>query len=187
MNKKKNQDTIIALAISAAFIISIIPVLYCAFFAHPLYDDYGYSLDVHYAIQNGGGITDILQAAAHKVKEMYFEWQGTFTAIFIFALQPGVFLEKYYFLTTFIMIGSLSASSFFIVETIIVRWLNGKMSYVFIISSLLMICYIQFMPDKLQGLYWFNGSSYYTLFYSISLFLIGILIRLVINTNSMIV
>lgn len=179
---KKNQETIIAIVIFAVFIISIIPVLYCGWYAHPLYDDYDYSWYVHNTIQNGGGIKEVLQAAANQVSKMYFAWQGTFTAIFIFALQPGAFSEEYYFLTTFIMIGSLLASLFFIVETVVVRWLKGKISHTFIISSLLMICYIQFIPDKLQGLYWFNGSSYYTLFYSMSLLLIGVLIRLVINT-----
>ncbi len=176
--------TILSILSVCAFLLSLIPILYVSFYDHPLYDDYGFSSGVHNAILNGGNIFDVLSSSISQVTDTYFNWQGTFSAIFIFSLQPAVFSENLYFLTTFIMIFSLSFSTFFFIETIIVRWFKSKKSYAVIISSLTLICSIQFVIDKKEAFYWFNGSSYYTLFYSFALIFFSLIIRMYLAKTS---
>lgn len=73
------------------YLISLIPIFLFSSYCHPLADDFTYGLLVHRAVVSGGGIPEILSAAAETVRDYYFTWQGTFSAIFLFALQPGAF------------------------------------------------------------------------------------------------
>lgn len=164
-------------------LISLIPILYASFYAHPLYDDFGFASKVHNAIINGGNIFDILIASFNQVLDSYFGWQGTFSAIFIFSLQPGVFSDNLYFLTTFIMVFSLLLSTFYFFDTVIVKWFGEKRSYSILISSLVLFLSMQFIVNKEEAFYWFNGSSYYTLFYSFSLTYFATIIRMYLAPN----
>lgn len=173
-----NLCTFFSIFCAGIFLVSLIPILYVSFYSHPLQDDFGFSSGVHNTVLNGGNFLDVILSSLSQVKTSYFNWQGTFSAIFIFSLQPAAYSENLYFLTTFIMVFSLCFSTFFLIETIIVRWFKSKISYAVIISSLVLFCSIQFVVDKHQGFYWFNGSSYYTLFYSFSLVFFSLIIRM---------
>ena len=179
MKKREyNVSRIIGILILTMFSVSLVPILYASFFAHPIADDYSYSFAIHNTIQNGGNIFDVLGTAFSKVAETYFNWQGTFSAVFLFALQPCVFSDNLYFLTTFIMVGSLAFGTFFLIETLFTKYLKLKIWYSVIVSFSMLFVMLQFMPHKSHGLYWFNGSCYYTFFYSVSLVFYSFLIRL---------
>ena len=175
--KKRLNDkaNIIATIILVAFCISIIPVLYAGLFTHPVADDYSFSYRVHDAIQNR---SSVIAAVIDTVVNTYNNWQGTFSATALFSLQPGVFSPSCYFLTSFIMVGALIGSTFFLFTTIVKRMLCGKNSHVIIISCLTLLMSIQFVPNANQAFYWFNGSAYYTLFYSLALVFFTLLLRL---------
>lgn len=179
-NKNYFLITLCFLFISA-FIFSIIPILYSSFYAHPLYDDFAFSKKVHDTILNNGNIFDVIYASISQVKETYLNWQGTFSAIFLFTLQPAVFSENLYFLTTFILVFSLSISTYFFLDTIIVKWLDSKRIYSLIITSFTLICQIQFVVDKTEAFFWFNGAIYYTFFYSLSLTLFALITRIYLS------
>ena len=175
---REKLPIILAAALAVVFVISLIPILYVSFYAHPLYDDFGYSKYVHDVVVSGGGVIEVFAAAFTRVAEAYSTWQGTFSAILIFSLQPGAFSDDLYFLTTFIMVFSLTLSTVFFIDTIVVRWMKSRRSYGFLISLLILFCSIQFVIDKQEAFYWFNGASYYTLFYSLALVLFALLIRM---------
>ena len=179
-SEKSVRSILLFLSIASVVVllISLIPILWVSFYEHPLWDDYGYSALVRQAILDGGGFLDVLKAAAQQVKESYVTWQGTFSAIFLFSLQPGVFSENLYFLTTFILVISLLFSTYFFVDTFVVVWMKSQRCYGIIVSSLILFCSIQFMPDAFQGFYWYNGAIYYTFFYSVSLIFYALLIRM---------
>ena len=178
---QKNLPVILAILTVVVLAISLIPILYVSFYSHPLYDDFGFSEYVHDAIINDGGFFKIIAAAFSQVKESYFSWQGTFSAIFLFSLQPGVFSDDLYFLTTFIMVFILIVSYFFFIDTFVVRWMKSRRSYGVLTAGLILFCSIQFVYDKREGFYWYNGASYYTIFYSLSLILFALLIRMALT------
>ena len=180
---QEKLPVILAAALAVVFVISLIPILYVSFYAHPLYDDFGFSKYVHSAVVNGGGVIEVIAAAFKRVAEAYSTWQGTFSAILIFSLQPGAFSDDLYFLTTFIMVFSLTLSTIFFIDTIAVRWMKSRRSYGFLISLLILFCSIQFVIDKQEAFYWFNGASYYTLFYSLALVLFALLIRMYLTDS----
>lgn len=174
-NRFMNQASLLALIILVVFLISLIPIFYASLFSHPVADDYSFSYRVHNSLINGSSIFD---AVTETVAHTYNTWQGTFSAVAIFSIQPGVFSSSLYCLTTFIMIGFLSASTFFFYETVIVRFLRGKLSYAVIISLISVEMCIQYVPDIFEAFYWFNGSAFYTLFYSFALIFLTLILRL---------
>ena len=127
--------------------------------------------------ENGGGLFDILSASFQQVKDTYLDWQGTYAAIFVFSLQPAAFSEHIYFLTTFVMLTALIASTLFFVNTIF-NILGYDKKIGIIISFVILLLSIHFVVDKKEAFFWWNGSSYYTLFYSFSLLFFSILIKL---------
>ena len=143
------------------YLISLIPIFLFSSYCHPLADDFTYGLLVHRAVVSGGGIPEILSAAAETVRDYYFTWQGTFSAIFLFALQPGAFSESAYFLTPFIIIGCLSLSTFVLMHFVYCRLLGGKSSQAVILSALTLLLSVQMVTNQAQAFYWFNGASYY--------------------------
>lgn len=175
-----DRTTLLAVIVFVFFCISTLPVLYVGFFAHPVADDFNYSSHVHHALVNGG---DIIHAVAETVASFYMRWQGTFSAVAVFSLQPAVFSPSYYFLTTFIMVGFLTGSTFFLFITIVKRMMHGRTAHAVILSCLILIMSIQFVPNANQAFFWFNGSAYYTLFYSLALIFFTLLLRLRITES----
>lgn len=174
---RKKIITIVAIFLGAGLLLSLIPIIISSFYSHPLADDFGFSEKVNHVVKNGGGLFDILSASFQQVKDTYLDWQGTYAAIFVFSLQPAAFSEHIYFLTTFVMLIALIASTLFFVNTIF-NILGYDKKIGIIISFVILLLSIHFVVDKKEAFFWWNGSSYYTLFYSFSLLFFSILIKM---------
>lgn len=120
-----------------------------------------------------------MAAAWAKTVESYLNWQGTFSAIFLMALQPAVFSEKLYFLTTFIMLAAVVAGCFAFCRAFFSGVLGLDKHLGGIAAALLCLLYTQLLPSPVQGLYWFNGSVYYVLFHGLLLLALALGIGLV--------
>ncbi len=122
----------------------------------------------------------------------YYKSQGTFSAVFLFTLQPAIFGEDYYALVPFIMLTALIAGlicfgfnffRLFHTENLTKekkqrnKWICGIVICVFVI-----LC-TQFLPSPVQGFYWYNGSVYYTFFFGLSLILYSLLIQLIVKED----
>ena len=104
--------------------LSLAPLAAISPYNHPCSDDYNYGLYVSQAVGAGGSLWDVLSAAAREVRETYFDWQGTFSAVFLMALQPAAFGERFYMVTPYLMVGSLLFSTFFFLKEVFVRRLS---------------------------------------------------------------
>ncbi len=179
MNMKLSKKTIniIAIVFVVALLISIIPIIAASFYSHPVADDFGFSAKVNHAVKNGGGLFEILSESFQKIKSTYMTWQGTYSAVLIFSLQPAAFSENLYFLTAIVMLTALIASTVFFINTIF-KSLGYNKKYGLIISCIILLLSIHFVINKNEAFFWWNGCSYYTLFYAFSLIYFSILIKL---------
>lgn len=147
------------------------------FFNHSSADDYSFGLLAHLAFAQGGGISDILSGAFQTVVNNWLGWQGTFSAILLFSLQPAVFGEGWYWVSSLVLIGSFLLSLRYLVSSVAVR-LDGTdrrvATIVFCIAALLST---QLCPSPVQAFYWWNGSMYYTFFYALLMVFGGQLLR----------
>ena len=168
---------IITIFIFVLLMISLVPVMTAGRYAHPHSDDFGYSTMTRQAVLDGKGIDGILSAAAQTSETFYNVWQGTYAASFIFSLQPAILSEKIYFLTTVVLVFSLVGSTVIFIQTLF-RALNYARVYGYLLSFFILLLSIHFTPDKHEAFFWWNGSIYYTFFYSLSLLLYSLWIKL---------
>lgn len=166
----------ICILLGILFALTLIPLLILSFYAHPSGDDYSFGRLTYAAVANGGNLIDILKAACERVAIAYEGWQGTYSAIFLMALQPGIWGENFYFLTTFFLLFSLILSHIFFFRVICKHYFQADRSTYWIIALVVLTLCIQFPPSALQAFYWYNGGLYYTFFHSLMLVLFGIMV-----------
>ena len=92
-------------------------------------------------------------------------------------LQPAVFGEQYYTVTTFIMLGALLSGIFFFCYTVFGRIFKAdRYSTGTIAASAAILC-TQFVPVPNEAFYWFNGSLFYTFYFGIALIAYSLILR----------
>ena len=164
INSKKLSTILIIM-----FVLSLIPILIMSFYSVPQQDDYYYGIKTYHAFNESSSFLSVIKAAGDQVVKSYNDWQGTWSAIFLFALHPGIWGEEYYFLSTFILIFTMIGATFMFTETVLGRILKMPRQRRIIFTIIILFGQIQFVPAPVQSFYWWNGSVYYTFFYSLSL------------------
>ena len=154
----------------ALFALLLLPLLVIAVYAHPTYDDYSYGQSTKMIWQQTGSIAAVLRAAWEWTLHIYRAYQGSFSAVFLMTLQPGIFGERVYILAPYFLMASLVAATWFFARTVI-----GK-RYGPVLCWLALFFSVQFMPGADEAFYWFNGGIYYTFFYSLSLVLYSLVL-----------
>ncbi len=165
----------IAICCAVLFALSLLPVLTIAFYDHPCSDDYSYGLYAAQTVREGGSFRQVLAAAARETKETYFDWQGTFSAVFLMALQPAAFGEEFYAVTPYIMLGSLLFGTFFFCRELLVHQFSMS-SWAWVTTSCALGFFmVHFAPDPFEGFFWYNGALFYTFFHGVMLCMLGFL------------
>ncbi|WP_040196037.1 DUF6056 family protein [Candidatus Soleaferrea massiliensis] len=171
--KKLKQYTIhdktICMLTCILLLLILIPMLYIAVYNVPCVDDYNYGNLTHRAWEQSGSLLEVIKTAGEQVGITYQNWQGTFSAIFMMAVQPAVFGESFYFLVPYIMLTALLGGVFFFCYALFRKTFQASRFQFITISAVLAITCTQFLPSASQGFYWYNGSVFYTFFFGISL------------------
>lgn len=176
-NKKMNQEktnsqvnnTKYYLLVIILCVLALAPLLIIGLYNRASADDYNFALLTHQALENKEGLFGLIKAAFITDIKYYYSWQGTYTYSFINSLEPGIYGEKLYCLTPFIIMGYSFICSFVSIKIINKHYL--KYSKMFPLAfSLLIITYIfLWLQSPTQGLYWFCGSGYTLCIFSIFL------------------
>ena len=159
----------------------LVPMLLLSFYATPMADDFSYGAPAHRAWVESGSFFATLSAALSKVRESFFSWQGTYSAIFLMAIQPAVFSEGLYWMTTFIMLGTLIVGTALFCRAFFSQLLGLNQHFADIITIILLLLSSQLLPSPVQAFYWFNGSVYYVFYHGLMLAAIALGIRLVLQ------
>lgn len=149
----------LALAVLAA---GMAPVFYLAGTDRASADDWSYGLLTHLAWADTHSLLKVLQAALQSVRKYYHSWQGTWFSVFLFTLQPEVFSYKAYWLVPYLMSALLigGVSCFF--YCLLVRLLHVSRRDFILLTSILLLVLIQFVPHQTSAFFWYNGAAHYT-------------------------
>lgn len=139
------------------FIASLLPVLWVAPYVRSTGDDLNYSVGVHMALMRGEGLGGVLCAVADSVKGTWHSWQGTWSSIALFSLQPGVWGNKWYPLTVAVALLCILAGTWYFLHTVL-RLLGMKRSGRWTLAFLLGTLLIQYFSFPDRGSSW-NGLS----------------------------
>lgn len=166
----------------ALLIAGAIPLLVAAFYNHPCNDDYTFGLLTKAAWDQTHSLWEVLKAAVEQARITWGNWQGTWAAVVVFALQPAIFGESWYAISTFLLLGALIASVFYFFHSLL-RGLSqpgarASRDLVNVISGVICLVLVQMIPSPVQGFYWWNGASYYVLFFALMLVEVVQLVRI---------
>lgn len=151
------------------FVISMVPLLYCSFYDYATGDDLGYSAAVHRLILEGASLGAILQSIWGQVVKSWYSFQGTWSSIILFQLQPGIWGERVYAITPWIALLCLMGGTGYLLYDLLVRRLRfNKNLYVTILAILSMLS-IQYMPKIRGGMFWYTSVSHYVIPYCAAL------------------
>lgn len=152
-----------------ALIAALAPMLIAAQYDAASADDLSFGARAHLAYADTGSVPAAIAAAAEEARIAYSTWQGSFSAIFLMALQPGVFAEGLYAATPWIMLISLALGVFLICRAVLAGLMTLPRECAYIAASVILILCTQLLPSPVQGFYWYNGAVYYTLFFGVTL------------------
>lgn len=149
-------------------IVTLIPIMVISQYNHSCADDYSYGKRVKDTLAKTHNPIEIGKAVVSTVSSTYKTWQGTYSAIVLFSLQPAVWGEQYYFLSTYLIIAAMLWGVFSFFRA----WIGGvygRNDIADIVSCCVSILFLQMLPSPVQGLFWWNGASYYTIWNALML------------------
>ena len=178
MKEMIKKETFWRWLLIAALIICVIPLLWIAVYNHSSADDYSYGCHARWAWTDTHNLFRVFVAVGEKIKNTYLNWQGSYSAVALFALQPSVWGEEFYGCTTVIVLGLLLFGTLFFCRRM-VTILGGKKITGDLIALVLMLLSIELLPSPVEGFFWWNGSVYYVVFYVLFLIETSLLMEVV--------
>lgn len=164
--KRWSWKTVTMIILILAAVVLLVPILRLAVYNHPCSDDFNYSTYAYHEWTRTHSVIALLGAAARTAQIFWESWQGTYSAAFIMSLQPGIFGFGYYTLGTFLLVGSVVLANL-VFCWYFLRHKGGASRLAFLyIGALLTTAMLQWIPNAVEGMYWYNGASYYVYFHS---------------------
>lgn len=163
------------------FCISLVPIIAISPYIFARADDYSFGYHCRIAWDMSGSIWEVMKAAVVMIKEAYFGWQGTFSSIFMMAIQPAVFDEKLYAVVPMFFILIITGSSYFFLKTILIDWLKIENTISKICIWVYILLGIQCIPVIQSAFFWYNGAVHYIASHCMQLCLLAFLIRIYIG------
>lgn len=132
----------------------------------PVSDDFELSLWTKEAYEMTGSIWQVLKRAWDFVIYKYFNWQGSYSSIFLMALQPGIWGDEHYWIGVVLVMASFLIGIFALSYVLMVKHGKAPKSvWLTIISLITFMWFLRVMYTE-EAFYWWTGASYYTGFYA---------------------
>ncbi len=171
--------TAAAAVLAVVLLAALVPMFAICPFDHSYADDWHYGVDAHLALQAGGGALDAVSAALAEVRDTYFSWQGTYSAIFLMALQPGVLGEAAYGAGAAAVIAALLLATAYATGVVVREVLGADRATWVALTCLVLLLQTQLLPSPVEGFWWYNAAVYYTFYHALMLVMAGLAVRLV--------
>ncbi|WP_099466482.1 DUF6056 family protein [Konateibacter massiliensis] len=156
--------------------LSTLPLLILGFYNHPSADDFNYTILTGAALRNNSGIAAffaVIGAAIERATSYWGVWQGTYAMSFFAALRPSLFSEQLTFLHSVILIGILIISIFYLYHVLLCKILGMDKYIYMILASATAFLSIQYLPNAVEGFFWYTGGVGYTFFLYLAFILLG--------------
>lgn len=175
--EKARGKRLVAIALMLILFVSLLPLYSAAQYSYAGVDDYRYGRTTHAVWMETRSLSKTVAEAGRVAAETYATWQGSLAAIFLMSLQPGIFGDSLYGISTALLLTVLVLSILCFVISAIKYVFRADTDTAVSVAALAAICCVQFVPAPVESYYWFNGGVYYTFFFSLSLFAAALLMR----------
>ena len=149
-----------ALPVAAALVwaLLLLPFFLGAEAAHPATDDFTFAVYTHPTWVQTGSILHVLKDALSYTLRTWRDWQGTVTGVLIMTLNPAVFSLKHYGAHAVALLGLILLGTGVFLRHFLQKRLNLPWRAAF---AALSAAQLLFLPDIVEGVYWFNGAWFY--------------------------
>ena len=172
--KRNISNRALAWLCVAVLLISLLPLYVLSFYNHACYDDFGFSLLTHDRWLQTGSLLSTVDAAWDNTVGIRTTWEGTYATSFISALQPALFGENLYWITTLVLLTFFLYALWFFLRQVLLRVLHvDKTTFLTALCAMAFVM-VQFVPEMCEAFFWFNGGVAYTLLWSMALWRFGV-------------
>ncbi len=176
--ERVRSERVLAVALVALLAAALVPMVAISAYDHSYADDWHYGVNVHLALAAGGGAASALSAAVAEVIDAFFTWQGTYSAIFLMALQPGVFSEELYGAGAIGIMATLIAATAYAASVLVRDVLGAGRAVWASVTAGVLLLETQLMPSPVEGIWWYNSAIYYTFYHALLLVMMGLAVRM---------
>jgi hypothetical protein len=129
-------------------------------------DDIWFGRFTHAAWAETHNIFSVLGAAFYTAAHVWQNWQGNFTAVVMFSLNPAVFVEAgmHNWLGPWIVIGFLLSGTIILVKVIFTNYLKAPWEVSLSIGFLLALIFTQLVPSYRSAYLWWAAAVNYGVF-----------------------
>ena len=138
----------------------LLPFFFAAQGAHPATDDFTFAAYTHATWEATGSLPHVLKDAVMYTLRTWRDWQGTMTGVLVMALNPAVFSLQNYWVHAIVLLGLNLLAWFVFLRHVIARRLNIPGAFLPVYQALSALL-LTFLPDMVEGIYWFNGAWFY--------------------------
>lgn len=163
------------------YCLLMFPLLWISKYNHMCADDYGYGMAPHLTWLETGSVIGVIKEAVQVAVDYYDWWQGTYSSIFLMALQPGIFGESYYFLGALFLYIIFHVGFFYLTKIIFERLLGNDKYSSRIATFVILILLIQFMETPVQSFYFYNAGVHYIFMVSIMWIMMAMQVQTIIT------
>lgn len=139
----------------------LLPFFWGAAASHPATDDFTFAAYTHPTWIQTGSLLHVVKDAVSYALRTWRDWQGTVTGVILMALNPAVFSVRLYGLHAVALLALNLVAVFVFVEHMFGARLKLPAGFRFFLYLILSLIQFLFLPDIVEGIYWFNGAWFY--------------------------
>ncbi len=172
---KINLNKIVCILSIVLLIVTLLPLLNYSNYIHPYTDEYAFSSFPYKAWQENNSIIDVIKESAKQTITNYYTWQGSFSAVFLFGLNPlSISYENYYLIGYFLILFFTASLIFFIFNILSNIFLFDKRKSI-TVANIISILILLTLPAIGEHFYYYVSGIYYNFFISLAFIAFGIL------------
>lgn len=150
-----------ALVMTALFLISLLPILYCSFFDYATGDDLWEGAAAYRVLAEGGGVKRFFTEVFEWAKGDYYWWEGNWSSIILWCLEPSIWGEKVYCITPWLSLITLCGGSAYFLIYYLKKYLRCSFAFTIVIAVIVCFFSVQYMPYIRGGIFWYTGMVNY--------------------------
>ena len=139
----------------------LLPFFLGAGAAHPATDDFTFALYTHPTWLQTGSLPHVIKDAISYALRTWRDWQGTVTGVILMALNPAVFDLSHYGVHAVVLLLLILVSALVFLRHMLGRRLGLPRRLWLPLAMALCAVQLMFLPDMVEGIYWFNGAWFY--------------------------
>ena len=151
------------LPVAAVFLwaLLLLPFFLGAGAAHPATDDFTFALYTHPTWLQTGSLPHVIKDALSYALRTWRDWQGTVTGVILMALNPAVFDIAHYGIHAVALLVLILVSALVFLRHMLCGRLGLPRHLGLPLAMALCAVQLLFLPDIVEGIYWFNGAWFY--------------------------